>query len=104
MQKKNEQHTKKEAIYVDFKHENNKFSALENSEEMAFLSYVSNGDVLTVDHTKVSPQLEGQGIGKKLVAQVVEYARSENKTIDPQCPFANGIIEKTPEFQDVLTK
>ena len=49
---------------MDFKHENNKFAALENSEELAFLSYVENGDVLTVDHTEVSPQLEGQGIGK----------------------------------------
>ncbi len=87
---------------MEFKHENNKFSALENSEEMAFLSYVPNGDILTVDHTEVSPQLEGQGIGKKLVAQVVEYARNENKTIDPQCPFAKAVIEKTPEYQDVL--
>ncbi|MBD8015198.1 GNAT family N-acetyltransferase [Planococcus wigleyi] len=89
---------------MDFKHENNKFSAVENSEELAYLSYVENGDVLTVDHTEVSPKLEGQGIGKKLVSQVVEFARSENKTIDPQCPFANGVIEKTPEFQDVLAK
>ncbi len=89
---------------MDFKHENNKFSALENSEELAFLSYIPHGDVLTVDHTEVSPKLEGQGIGKKLVAQVVDYARSENKTIDPQCPFAKSVIEKTPEFQDVLAK
>lgn len=87
---------------MDYKHENNKFSALENSEELAYLSYIPNGDVLTVDHTEVSPQLEGQGIGKKLVTQVVEYARSENKTIDPQCPFAKAVIDKTPEFQDIL--
>lgn len=89
---------------MDFKHENNKFSAVENSEELAYLSYVENGDVLTVDHTEVSPKLEGQGIGKKLVSQVVEFARSENKTIDPQCPFSHSVIEKTPEFQDVLAK
>lgn len=89
---------------MDLKHENNKFSFLENSEEMASLSYVPNGDVLTVDHTIVSPELEGQGIGKKLVAQVVQYARDEGKTIDAQCPFASAIIEKTPDFQDVLSK
>lgn len=89
---------------MDFKHENNKFSGLKNSEELAYLRYVENGNVLTIEHTEVSPKLEGQGIGKKLVAQAVEYARSENKTIDPQCPFANSVIEKTPEFQDVLAK
>ncbi|PSL40402.1 hypothetical protein B0H99_105180 [Planomicrobium soli] len=89
---------------MDMKHENNKISFLDNSEEMAFISYVPNGDVLTVDHTVVSPELEGQGIGKKLVAEVVQYARQEGKTIDPQCPFASAVIEKTPDFQDVLEK
>src|SRR5690606_8970808 len=74
--KKNASYKLKEATSVDFKHENNKFSAVENSEELAYLSYAENGDVLTVDHTEVSPKLEGQGIGKKLVSQVVEFARS----------------------------
>ncbi|MGE6368148.1 GNAT family N-acetyltransferase [Planococcus kocurii] len=87
---------------MDFIQENKKISAIENSEEIAFLSYTTKKEVLTIDHTEVSPQLEGQGIGQKLVAQIVEYARSENKKIDPQCPFANSVIEKTPEFQDVL--
>ncbi|MGI2328695.1 GNAT family N-acetyltransferase [Planococcus sp. YIM B11945] len=89
---------------MDISHENNKFFIQENSEELAALTYVPNGDVLTVDHTEVSPELEGQGIGKKLVAEIVQYARNEGKTIDAQCPFASAIIDKTPEFQDVLAK
>ena len=89
---------------MDIKHENNKISFLEDSEEMAFISYVPSGDILTVDHTVVSPQLEGQGIGKKLVAEVVQYARDEGKSIDAQCPFARSVIGKTPEFQDILAK
>ncbi|MDN7243195.1 GNAT family N-acetyltransferase [Planococcus sp. N028] len=89
---------------METKHENNKISFLENSEEKAFISYVPSGDILTVDHTVVSPDLEGQGIGKKLVAKVVQYARDEGKTIDAQCPFASAIIEKNPEFQDILAK
>ncbi|TWT24775.1 GNAT family N-acetyltransferase [Planomicrobium sp. CPCC 101110] len=89
---------------MDMKHENNKISFLDNSEEKAFISYVPDGEVLTVDHTVVSPELEGQGIGKKLVAEIVQYARDEGKSIDAQCPFANAIIEKTPEFQDILAK
>lgn len=89
---------------MDIKQDNNRFVIMEDSEELGFISYVPNGDVLTVDHTEVSPQLEGQGMGKKLVEQVVQYARDEGKTIDAQCPFASSVIEKTPEFQDVLAK
>lgn len=89
---------------MDIKHENNRFYYEKDSEELAFLTYQPNGDVLTVDHTEVSPQLEGQGIGKKLVEHVVQYARDEGKTIDAQCPFASGVIDKTPEYQDILAK
>lgn len=89
---------------MDIKQDNDRFVITDGSDELGFISYVSNGDVLTVDHTEVSPQLEGQGMGKKLVEQVVQYARNEGKTIDPQCPFASAVIEKTPEFQDVLAK
>lgn len=89
---------------MDFKHENNKFTAYDESEELGFLNYLPDGDVLTVEHTEVYSQAEGQGLGKKLVEQVVEYARNEGKRIDPQCPFAQAVIEKSPEFQDVLNK
>lgn len=87
---------------MDIKHDNNKFYVEKDSEEMASLAYTPNGNVLTVTHTEVSPELSGQGVGKQLVSEVVQYARNEGKTIDAQCSFARGVIEKTPEFQDVL--
>lgn len=89
---------------MEFKHDNNRFTVLKESEELGFISYIPNGDILTVDHTEVSPKLEGQGVGKQLVEQVVQYARQEGKKIDPQCPFAQSVIEKTSDFQDVLAK
>ncbi|HSI68270.1 MAG TPA: GNAT family N-acetyltransferase [Planococcus sp. (in: firmicutes)] len=89
---------------MDFKHENNKITAYDESVELGHLSYMPDGEVLTVDHTEVSPQAEGQGLGKKLVEQIVQYARKEDKQLDPQCPFAQAVIEKYSEFQDVLNK
>ncbi|WP_422122034.1 GNAT family N-acetyltransferase [Planococcus sp. X10-3] len=87
---------------MDIKHDNNKFFVERESEEMASLAYTPDGDVLTVVHTEVSSDLSGQGVGKHLVREVVQYARDEGKTIDAQCSFARGVIEKNPEFQDVL--
>lgn len=87
---------------MDIQHDNNKFFVERDSEELASLAYTPDGDVLTVTHTEVSPKLSGQGVGKQLVDEVVQYARDEGKTIDAQCSFARGVIEKNPEFQDVL--
>lgn len=87
---------------MDIKHESNKFFVERESEELASLAYTPDEDVLTVVHTEVSPELSGQGVGKKLVSEVVQYARDEGKSIDPQCAFARSVIEKHPEFQDVL--
>lgn len=87
---------------MDIKHDNNKFFVERESEELASLAYTPDGDVLTVVHTEVSPKLSGQGVGKQLVGEVVQYARDEGKSIDPQCPFARSVIEKHSEFRDVL--
>lgn len=87
---------------MDIKHESNKFFVERESEELASLAYTPDEDVLTVVHTEVSPELSGQGVGKKLVGEVVQYARDEGKSIDAQCAFARSVIEKHPEFQDVL--
>lgn len=83
---------------------NDRFSIIENGEELGFISFVDDGQTMTIDHTEVSDQLKGQGAGKKLVERAVEYARDEGKSVVPQCAFAHSVIEKTPEFQDVLKK
>lgn len=84
---------------------NNKFSAMEDGQEIGVITYSPSGENhYIIDHTEVSQQAEGQGIGQDLVEKVVELARHENKTIDPQCPFAASVIDKNPELQDVLAK
>lgn len=71
----------------------------------AELTYVPTGDdQITIDHTEVSEELRGEGVGKELVAAAVKYAREHQKTIVPVCPYARKVIEETPEYQDVLNK
>lgn len=59
-------------------------------------------DVLILEHTEVIAELKGQNIGYQLVQAVVEYARLHHFKIAPVCPFAKAVIDKKPEFQDVL--
>lgn len=55
-----------------------------------------------IDHTEVSDDLRGRGIGKQLVAAAVHFARERSVTILPLCPFAKGVFGRVPEFRDVL--
>lgn len=71
---------------------------------VAKMTYVYAGPKqFIIDHTEVGPELKGQGAGKKLVEQAVEFARKNDLKILPLCPFAKSVFEKTPEYNDVLS-
>lgn len=69
---------------------------------VAELTYYKNKDnVLTIDHTEVKRELENKGIGSRLVAKSVEYAREHNLKIEPLCPFAEVKFDENKSYQDV---
>ncbi|MEZ5346455.1 MAG: GNAT family N-acetyltransferase [Pyrinomonadaceae bacterium] len=75
----------------------------QDGKRAALMTYTMAGETrMIIDHTEVDDSLRGTGAGKKLVAAGVEYARANDLTVLPLCPFAKAIIEKTPEYQDVL--
>lgn len=45
--------------------------------------------------------LKGQGVGKQLVAKVVEKMRQEQRKIIPLCPFAKHEFDNTREYDDI---
>lgn len=57
---------------------------------------------IIIEHTEVDPSFQGQGVGKKLVGKVAEYARENNLKIIPECSYAKKVMERTPEYEDVL--
>lgn len=78
-----------------------------DSEEnpLAEMTYVISGeDIIIIDHTLVSDQLGGQGVGKLLLKEVVEWARDEKKKIIPLCPYAKVQMEKNQEYHDMIHK
>ncbi|MBS7253392.1 GNAT family N-acetyltransferase [Flavobacterium branchiicola] len=79
------------------------FEALEDGKEAGKMTYTWAGDSkFIIDHTEVSPDFNGKGVGKKLVMASVEYARANNLKIIPLCPFAKSVFDKVPEIHDVL--
>jgi len=74
-----------------------------NNKRVATMDYVMGNDKkLIIEHTGVDESLKGQGIGKKLLEKLVEYAHEKHILVLPLCPFANAVFKKTSEWQDVL--
>lgn len=79
------------------------FEALEDGKEAGKMTYTWAGDSkFIIDHTEVSPDFNGKGVGKKLVMASVDYARANNLKIIPLCPFAKSVFDKVEEIRDVL--
>ncbi|SEP35200.1 hypothetical protein SAMN05444671_1006 [Flavobacterium sp. CF108] len=80
------------------------FEAVEDEKEAGKMTYTWAGDTkFIIDHTEVSPDFNGKGVGKKLVMAAVEYARANDVKIIPLCPFAKSVFDKVEEIRDVLS-
>jgi predicted GNAT family acetyltransferase len=64
---------------------------------LAELVYRREGDRLVLVHTGVPGELEGRGIGGRLVRAALAVAVAEQLTIVPNCPFARGWLERHPD-------
>ncbi|ELH6675848.1 N-acetyltransferase [Escherichia coli] len=70
--------------------------------QIAEIVFVPTGENLAIiEHTDVDESLKGQGIGKQLVAKVVEKMRREKRKIILLCPFAKHEFDKTREYDDI---
>lgn len=91
----------------EIKHSHNdkqgKFYYEVDGRELAEMVYgMEHEHKMLILHTEVDESLKGQGIGKKLQAELVNYVRANNIKVVPLCPFANATFQKTAEWQDVL--
>jgi predicted GNAT family acetyltransferase len=64
---------------------------------LATLIYRRPRHTLVLVHTEVPPELEGRGLGGRLVAAAVESANADGLSIEPLCPFARSWLERHPE-------
>jgi hypothetical protein len=62
--------------------------------QLAELRYRRDGKRLVLIHAGVPADLEGRGIGGRLMAAAVGRAEREGLTIVPLCPFARHWLER----------
>ncbi len=93
----------KQEVKIEVNDKNGFFYIEIESKTVAKMTFVFAGtDKIIVDHTEVNDAFEGKGFGKMMVKKAVEFAREKEIKIIPLCPFTKSVIDKTPEFQDIL--
>ncbi len=80
-----------------------KFEVYQDGKNVGEMTYTWAGDdKFIIDHTEVSEQHEGVGLGKKLVEAGVNFAREKGVKIIPLCTYAKSTIQKNADWQDVV--
>ena len=77
---------------------------LEVDGKTAMLAYDRKGGTIYLTHTEVPEELEGQGIGSRIVKHALDAARAEGVKVAPWCPFVRGYIDKHPEYEDLVAE
>ncbi len=91
-------------IKIIHESEKNRVAAYDKDENIGECTYSKSKSIWIIDHTFVEETYGGQGIAKKLVAEVVDQARANNVKIIPLCPFAKKEFLERPEYADVFSK
>ena|SRR5690606_35057561 len=67
----------------------------------AELTWLARGRARIANHTFVPPEARGRGIAQRLVEAMVEDARAQGFTIEPQCSYVAALFRRHPEWADV---
>ncbi|WP_339699827.1 GNAT family N-acetyltransferase [Algoriphagus aquimarinus] len=90
-------------IKHEFDGKRGSFYLEEGAKRFAEMVYVMAGQKkMIIEHTEVDESLKGQGIGGKLLDELVDYVRKEDIKVIPLCPFAKAMFKKKEELRDVL--
>src|SRR5438874_4888918 len=81
------------------------FYVMEGAEQMGEMVVSITGSNHTVHHTEVSTKAEGKGYAKKLLNEMVDYARKNNLKVIPLCPYVHAQFKRHPlEYADVWNR
>lgn len=82
------------------------FAALDGNNTLGEMIYhMETPEVMSIDHTEVKPEEQGNNIGIKLLDFATEHVRSRNIKIRPACAFVGAMFRKyNDKYKDVQLK
>lgn len=59
---------------------------------------------IDVHRTFTDPSLRGQGVARKLVVRLAEFAIEQKLRIQPSCSYAEKVLSTTEQYQPLIAK
>jgi uncharacterized protein len=81
------------------------FYIMDGEERIAEMLLSISGKDMNVYHTEVAPKAEGKGLAKRMLNEMVAYARKNNLKVIALCPYVHAQFTGHPdEYADVWKK
>lgn len=88
--------------YTDNGQKGEFFSLNDAGQRIAEISYAwRDHKTIVADHTWVDDSLRGQGVARKLLDRLVEFAREKQLKIIPTCSYVDVMFKREQSFADV---
>ena len=84
--------------------EKRRYEIRHGSDVLGFIFYRLDTERMTLMHTEVDEELEGEGIGSQLVSGALDDIRARGLSIVPLCPFVSAYLLRHPEYSDLVAK
>ncbi len=85
----------------EIQHREGEFFITDGSERSE-LTYTLSEGVMRASHTFVPESMRGQGIAKKLVLELISYAKENSYQIHPVCSYVQTFFERNKEYKDLV--
>ncbi len=82
--------------------ERSRYALLVDGRLTGVAEYRDDGEALVFFHTEVDPDQQGQGLGLALVRGALDDVRRSGRSIVPQCPFVARVVDRHPEYADLV--
>lgn len=75
---------------------------LETGGETAVAEYEREGDTIVFTHTVVPEEMQGHGLGSRLIKTALDMARVQGLSVVPRCAFVAAFIDEHPDYADLV--
>ena len=75
----------------------NRFEIYSDGELAGFAEFKVANQKISYTHTEIDPRFGGQGMGSKLMKEVLDEALEQNLEVAPYCSFVSSYIKKNSE-------
>ncbi len=82
--------------------EKHRYELFVDGDRVGQLAYRERDGALVLIHTEVAEELEGQGLGTRLVADALADVRDRGVRVVPVCKFVVAYLDEHPADRDLV--